>query len=72
VDVTLWLGRDASEAASYLAESGPGRMVLDTIDESDRARAIKAVVDTLAVHEGEDGVHLGAAIYLVHGRLKGG
>lgn len=69
VSVTLPLGDDAVEAAQYLADSGPGRAVLDTIDESDRPRAIDAVADTLAAHEGEDGVRLGAAIYLVHARL---
>lgn len=69
VSVTLPLGADAVKAAQYLADSGPGRAVLDTIDESDRPRAIAVVVDTLAAHAAENGISLGAAIYLVHARL---
>jgi SAM-dependent methyltransferase len=69
ITLTLRLGADAAEATQHLADSGPGRAVLDTIAEGDRARAIDAVVDTLTAYEGHDGVRLGGAIYLVRARV---
>ncbi|TML87959.1 MAG: methyltransferase domain-containing protein [Actinobacteria bacterium] len=72
VATTLLLGADPAEAARYLADSGPGRAVLGTIDEPDRPAAIAAVIDTLAVHHGHHGVALGAAILLIQARVKSG
>ena len=65
VTLTLPLGDDPAEAAQYLADSGPGRAVLETVAEPVRPRAIAAVVDTLAAHHGDHGVQLGAGIYVI-------
>jgi hypothetical protein len=69
VALTLELGDDPAHAAQYLGDSGPGRAVLETVDEPDRPRAIAAVVDTLAAYHGHDGVRLGAAIYVITARV---
>jgi SAM-dependent methyltransferase len=64
-DVTLRLGRDASEATDYLAGTGIARAVLETIAPEHRKEAIAAVTDALAPHESTDGVMLGASINLI-------
>lgn len=62
VAVTVRLGDDPSDAADYLAGTGPGRAVLDTIAEDERSDALAAVAATLRDHLTDDGVHLGAGI----------
>lgn len=64
VTVTLTLGADPAEAAGYLAASGPGRAVLDTIAADIRPAAIDAVRAALAEHASPGGVRLGAAIWI--------
>lgn len=71
VALTLTLGDDPEHAAQYLADAGPGRAVLETIAEPDRPRAIAAVIDALADHHGDDGVQLGAGIYLITASVEG-
>lgn len=71
ITLTLPLGDDPEEAAQYLADAGPGRAVLETIAEPDRPRAIAAVIDALADHHGDDGVQLGAGIYLITASVEG-
>lgn len=65
VDVTLTLGADPDEAAAYLADTGPGRAVLATVPDQDRAAALDAVRATLADHTDNHGVHLDAAIWTI-------
>ena len=72
VTTTLRLGGDPFEAAQYLADSGPGRAVLETIDDPDRPVAVAAVVDALAAHQGDGGVGLGAAFFLIQARVESG
>jgi ubiquinone/menaquinone biosynthesis C-methylase UbiE len=62
--VTLTLGADPADAAGYLADSGPGRAVLDTIPEADRPTALAAVQAVLADHTTSTGVHLRAGIWV--------
>jgi hypothetical protein len=62
--VTLTLGAGPAEAAEYLAPSGPGRALLDTIAADTRPVAIAAVRAALAEHAGPVGVRLGAAIWV--------
>ena len=64
VTVTLTLGAGPAEAAEYLAASGPGRALLDTVAADVRPVAIDAVRAALAEHAGPGGVQLGAAIWV--------
>jgi ubiquinone/menaquinone biosynthesis C-methylase UbiE len=61
---TLHLGRTPADAAAHLAETGPGRLVLETIPEADRPEAIAAVERELAGHVTSHGVELRGAIWL--------
>ena len=63
--VELPLGADPAEATDYLADSGVGRAVLDTVPDDDRPAALEAVRAVLADHTDDTGVHLGAAIWLI-------
>jgi SAM-dependent methyltransferase len=67
VTVPLRLGDDPADAADYLADSGVGRAVLDTIPAADKPAALQAVTDALAPHTTSDGVHLDAAIWITTG-----
>ena len=51
-------------ATDYLAGSGVGRAVLDTVPAADVPAALAAVADALAPHTTDDGVHLDAAIWI--------
>ena len=64
-NVPLSLGTDPDEAAEYLADTGPGRAVLDTIAENDKPAALDAVRAALADHTDNSGVHLDAGIWIV-------
>jgi hypothetical protein len=55
------------DPADYLADSGVGRAVLDTIPATDKPAALQAVTDALAPHTTNDGVHLDAAIWITTG-----
>jgi hypothetical protein len=63
--LTLTLGADPNEAVDYLAGTGPGRAVLDSVTDDHRPAALKAVRGVLADHTQPDGVRLGAAIWIV-------
>ena len=67
VTVTLRLGDDPADATDYLADSGTGRAVLDTIADKDKPAALAAVADALAPHTTNDGVYLNAAIWITTG-----
>ena len=62
--VVLNLGTDPADAAEYLANTGIGRAVLDTVPEPDRPAALDAVRATLGEHQTPEGVELGAAIWI--------
>jgi len=63
--VPLYLGDDVEDATDYLASSGVGRAVLDTVPDENRAAAIDAVRGVLAAHSGAEGVCLDGAIWIV-------
>jgi hypothetical protein len=64
VAVVLNLGADPAEATGYLAATGIGRAVLDTVPELDRPAALDAVRSALTEHQTLRGVELGAAVLL--------
>ncbi|HTL86948.1 MAG TPA: class I SAM-dependent methyltransferase [Acidimicrobiia bacterium] len=68
---TLHLGSTPSEAAAHLTETGPGRAVLETVPESERASAITAVEDVLSEHITQRGVELCGAIWLTTAFVSG-
>lgn len=65
VTVTFVLGADADDATDYLATSGIGRAVLESVPDEQRAHAIDAVRAVLADHDGGDGVRLDGAIWMI-------
>jgi ubiquinone/menaquinone biosynthesis C-methylase UbiE len=65
VTVTLLLGDDVEDATDYLATSGVGRAVLETVPAEKREAAISAVSEVLAAHAGVGGVCLVGAIWII-------
>ena len=64
--VELTFGATVDEAVEYLADSGHGRMLLETIPEgAARDAALADVHDALVAHHDDAGVRLGGAIWLV-------
>jgi ubiquinone/menaquinone biosynthesis C-methylase UbiE len=66
VTVTNTIGATVTDAVDYLAESGPGRAILESIADADRDDALAAVHDALRPHLGDEGVRLDAAVWVVH------
>jgi SAM-dependent methyltransferase len=60
------LGADAVAATDYLASSGIGRAVLETIPDDRLDEALDAVRAALDEHATDDGVALDAAIWIIH------
>jgi hypothetical protein len=71
--VTLTLGQSVEAATDHLADSGPGRLLLETIPEGlARDAAIADVRAVLADHLDEGGVQLRAGVWLVMATRPGG
>jgi SAM-dependent methyltransferase len=68
IRVELPLGHDPVDAMEYLADTGIARRVLETIPDERRATALVEVVETLEAHRSEDGVRLGAGVYVITAR----
>jgi ubiquinone/menaquinone biosynthesis C-methylase UbiE len=68
VTISLQLGANAADAVDYLAASGPGQTILNTIPHDLRPTAISAVQATLEERLGPRGVELGAAIWVTEAR----
>ncbi len=65
-DVTFTIGQTIDEAVEYLADSGPGRALLETIPEGPaREAALADVRDSLVAHHDPSGVRLGGGIWLI-------
>jgi SAM-dependent methyltransferase len=65
-DVMFTLSETVDDAVDYLADSGPGRALLDTIpDGRAREAALADVRDTLVDHHDRAGVRLRGGIWLV-------
>jgi SAM-dependent methyltransferase len=66
VDVTFDLGSSPEAAADYLADSGPGRLLLDSIPEGPaRDAALTDVQAHLQTKQRDGAVRLGAAIWII-------
>lgn len=66
VKLTLTPGADPDEAVDYMAGTGVGRAVLDSVPDDQQPAALEAVRAVLADHHTQaDGVRLGAAIWIV-------
>jgi hypothetical protein len=68
VTVAMRLGNDVDDATNYLASSGVGRAVLETVPSDQRAAAIDAVRAVLTNHADDDGVRLDGAIWIIGAR----
>ena len=68
VTVNMHLGPSTAAAAAHLAETGPGRAVLETIPDHRRPEAIAAVEAALAEHLTPGGVQLGGATWITTAR----
>jgi ubiquinone/menaquinone biosynthesis C-methylase UbiE len=68
VTVSLPLGPTVDDALEHLADSGPGRAVLDAIPDEQRPAALDDVRAALAEHATETGVRLHAAIWIVRAK----
>lgn len=65
-DVTFTVGQTIDNAVDHLADSGPGRALLETIGEGPaREAALADVRDALAGHHDDSGVRLGGGIWLI-------
>jgi ubiquinone/menaquinone biosynthesis C-methylase UbiE len=64
ITVALTLGVDPDDAADYLADTGVGRAMLDTVPQRDRPAALHTMRTVLAEHLSPSGVQLGAAILI--------
>jgi SAM-dependent methyltransferase len=66
VDVTFDLGPNPEAAAAYLANSGPGRLLLESIPEgAPRDAALADVRSMLCTRVHADAVRLGGAIWII-------
>lgn len=64
--VTFTLGRTLDEAVAHLADSGPGRVLLETVPEgSTRDAALADVREALLPHQDQSGVHLSGGIWII-------
>ncbi len=65
----LTFGQTADEAVDYLADSGPGRAILDTIPDNQRATALNQVKHVLENHADPHGhITLRAAVWITTAR----
>ncbi len=74
-EVAFALGQTIEEAVDYLADSGPGRLLLESIPEGPaRDDALADVRDVLADHRDASGVRLGGGVWLITAtpRRRGG
>lgn len=64
--VTFTLGQTLDEAVDHLADSGPGRALLETIPAGPaRDAAVADVRAVLTGHQSESGIQLGGAIWII-------
>ena len=77
IDSTPWtvplvLGTTIDDAVDHLADSGPGRAVLETVPEHQRGAVLAAVADVLADHHNDAGVTLDAAVWITTAHINEG
>lgn len=66
VMVEFTVGDTVEEAAGYLAETGPGRLALESVADEKLDDALDAVRTALRAHTTDEGVKLGAGIWIIH------
>jgi len=66
----LVLGTTIDDAVDHLADSGPGRAVLETVPEHQHGAALAAVADVLADHHNDAGVTLDAAVWITTAHIN--
>jgi SAM-dependent methyltransferase len=64
----LLLGEDATETATFMMSSGPGRRMLDGADPATVASVADAIAEALRNHESPEGIRLGSCAWLFSGR----
>jgi SAM-dependent methyltransferase len=64
----FWAGADASDAFTFLSNSGPARGLLDGLEPASRARALDGLRAAMTAHDTGDGVYFGSAAWLVTAR----
>ena len=70
-EATQHWGRDAPDAAGFLADWGPVRHQLDRVDPATAQRAVTALTEAMRRHESPDGVRLRGTAWLVTARRPG-
>jgi len=71
-EVTFTLGPTVDEAVDYLAETGPGRVLIEAIPEgSAREAALADVRESLVAYHDDAGVRLGGGIWIVTATRQG-
>jgi SAM-dependent methyltransferase len=68
VDGPLRAGADATQAFGFFSTTGVTRGMLADVDPAVRSRALDALADVLAAHDGPDGVVFGSGTWLVSAR----
>ena len=63
--MTLHLADTLDEAMQFQSEIGPAARALAELEGEQRDTALAAVRAALAEHLGDDGINLGAAVWLV-------
>jgi SAM-dependent methyltransferase len=65
VEEPFFAGTDADDAVAFLGRGGVVRGLLQGLEPADRQRARDAFRETMASHEGEDGVRFASASWLI-------
>ncbi len=68
VEEALVLGATVEDAVAFVAQTGMGRAILASVDDTTRARALATIADAVAAHMVGDGVALRSAAWLVSAR----
>ena len=63
-----WAGADASDAFTFVSDTGPVRGLLEGLGPDDQARALDRLRAALTAHDTGDGVYFGSAAWLVTAR----
>jgi SAM-dependent methyltransferase len=63
-----WAGVDASDAFTFVIDTGPARGLLEGLEPDDQASARDRLRDAMTAHDTGDGVYLGSAAWLVTAR----
>ena len=68
IDEPIELGADVDDAYAFVQTMGIVEGLTHDLDDTDRARALDALRDTVAAHDTDDGVLLGTSAWLITAR----